>query len=285
MKTNAFSTWILWAITMIAGLIAFRWLHPALGVYWVVVGSAVLIGSSFLPLTLYAGRGRMFAPSGGQAAVDSGFFVEELLDGEQAKVDPWDLHRPLMRMSGQRLPDQPMITSEVIRCYAGILEEASEAGITLLDIMRNSSLRADQLQDFALMRQTLATAVRSMGLASRRACQILGTPAFSDWAGRPLTLKQAVALLDDHLDLQVMNTGFGLSAGLPCQSGYLAVGESNVSKADPATGRILRDKSGRWIKGPDYKQPDLRKVILDRFPNLRSEWDSGFAPTQPSHLV
>jgi hypothetical protein len=124
-----------------------------------------------------------------------------------------------------------------------------------------------------------------MGLASRRACQILETPAFSDWSGRPLTLKQSVALLDDHLDLQVMNTGFGLAAGLPCQSGYLAMGVSNASKADPATGRILRDKSGRWVKGPDYKQPDLRKVIQDRFPNLLTEWDSGFAPTQPSHLV
>lgn len=282
MKTNTFSTWVLWVITMVAAMIAYHFMHPALAAFWVVGGSAALIACSFIPLTLYAGRGRMFAPTGTPTETDSMLSVQHLLESEEGIVDPWNLQRSLMRMSDQQLPDSPMITKDVIMYYALILEEASEAGVTLVDILRSTSLTSDQLQDFALLRRTLATTIRSMDLAGRRVRQILETPAFNGWQGQPLTLRQARALLDDHVDIQVVNSGFGLAAGLPCQSGHLAVVLSNVSKAHPATGLIQKDASGKWLKGPNYKPPELDQVLVDRFPKMRAQWNSGFAPTQPS---
>lgn len=290
MKTNAFSTWILWAITMIAGLFGYWYLHPALGVYWLVAGAAVLLFCSFFPLTLYAGRGRFFAPTGiSPADTDdlSGFSGESVPPAgvvmqEPVAVDPWNLQRHLMQLSDQRLPAEPMITREVIMYYALILEEASEAGVTLLEILRSTPLDQDQLQDFALLRQTLASAMRSMSTASRRTRQILATEAFQKWDGRALNLRQARALLDDHVDLQVVNSGFGLAAGLPCAAGYLTVGVSNVSKADPETGKILKDASGKWIKGPDYQPPQLDVLLVEQFPKLYPQLDrADFAPTQP----
>lgn len=287
MKTNAFSTWILWAITMIAGLFGAYYVQPGLGIYWAVAGSFVLLCCSFFPLTLYSGRGRFFAPTGvgvHETRVPSGFSDELAGQGfeDSTAVDPWNLQRHLMALSDQRLPSEPMITRDALMYYALILEEASEGGITLLDILRSTALSGDQVQDFQLLRQTLASATRAMGLASRRARQLLETEAFQKWEGRPLTLRQAKALLDDHLDIQVVNSGFGLAAGLPGAVGYLAVCVSNISKADPVTGKILKDSSGKWIKGPNYEPPALEEILLEQFPNLRPQHPrSDFAPTQP----
>lgn len=287
MKTNAFSTWTLWAITMIAGFLGYHYLHPALGIYWVAAGSFVLLCCSFFPLTLYAGRGRFFAPTGigaRETSTPSGFSDEqnEQDSGDPVAVDPWNLQRHLMALSDQRLPSEPTITREVLMYYALILEEASEGGVTLCEILRGTALSSDQLQDFTLMRQTMASAMRSMSLASRRIRELLAAPAFQKWDGRPLALKEARMLLDDHVDIQVVNSGFGLAAGLPCDTGYLTVGVSNVSKADPATGKILKDDTGKWIKGPDYQPPQLEELLLEQFPNLRPAHPrSDFAPTQP----
>lgn len=285
MKTNAFSTWILWAITMVAGLFGYRYLHPSLGIYWVVAGCGVLLACSFFPMTLYAGRGRMFAPTR-PAPQDTGMlisgFSDEVVTPRGSEVDPWNLQRHLMEISDQRMPSEPMVTRDALMYYALILEEASECGVTLLDILRGTALSSDQLQDFQLLRQTLASATRAMSLASRRARQLLETEAFQQWDGRPLTLKQAKTLLDDHLDIQVVNSGFGLAAGLPGSVGFLAVCVSNISKADPVTGKILKDPSGKWIKGPNYEPPALEEILLEQFPNLRPQHSrSDFAPTQP----
>lgn len=280
MKTNTFSTWLLWALTMVAGLIAYRFMHPTLAAIWVVAGSAALLFCSFFPLVLYAGRGRLFAPTGSapETHPSSGFL--DALGDLPAPVDPWEIQRSLMRMSDQRLPDQPMVTNEVLMYYALILEESSEAGVTLLDILRSTALSSTQLQDFALMRQTLASTIRSMSLTSKRVRQILQTEAFQTWKGRPLNLREARLLLDDHVDIQVVNSGFGLAAGLPAAAGYVSVGMSNASKADPVSGRILKDPSGKWLKGKNYQAPSLEQVLIDHFPELAPK-STDFAPTQP----
>jgi len=159
-----------------------------------------------------------------------------------------------------------MLTREAITYFALILEEVAEGGQTLLSLLRDTKLEPGQIQDFALLRQTIAPAVRSMDLTSRRVRQMMELPAFTQWPGRELTLPQAKAILDDHVDIQVVNSGFGLSLGLPCAEGYLNVGASNLSKKNPDTGKIDKDAGGKWIKGRDYMPPDLESVLAQFYP-------------------
>ena len=76
----------------------------------------------------------------------------------------------------------------------------------------------------------------------------------------PLTRAQARPVLDGTTDLAVVNSGFSLAAGLPGSLAYQAVQVSNLSKAGP-DGKIAKDPSGKWIKGPNYRMPELDSLL------------------------
>jgi hypothetical protein len=42
------------------------------------------------------------------------------------------------------------------------------------------------------------------------------------------------------------------------------VAESNLSKANPITGLIEKDASGKWIKGSQYQSPQIDAVLATR---------------------
>jgi hypothetical protein len=83
-----------------------------------------------------------------------------------------------------------------------------------------------------------------------------------------LTIDEAVALADDTTDIAVVNAGFANASGIPGGACYVEVGTSNFSKANPETGRIDKDPSGKWIKGTDYQEPDLKAVLVEHGFNL-----------------
>jgi hypothetical protein len=55
--------------------------------------------------------------------------------------------------------------------------------------------------------------------------------------------------------------GLAASSGLPAAAGCVEVATSNLSKANPSTGVIDVDPSGKWIKGANYVAPNLGRVI------------------------
>lgn len=73
--------------------------------------------------------------------------------------------------------------------------------------------------------------------------------------------KGADMLLDGITDVAVVTAGFGLAAGLPAREGYAECMGSNLSKANPRTGKIDKDASGKWIKGSAYRAADFRRVL------------------------
>lgn len=195
-------------------------------------------------------------------------------------VDPWYLQQRLMIISSQRLPAAPMITNDALLYYALILEEVREAGDTLIGILAGLPPGGPASGAMEMLRQALQPATRSMGFTSRRIRSLLELRPMVEWQGITLNLSQARDLLDDTTDIQVVNSGFALALGLPGAEGYQAVGISNLSKANPKTGLIDKDPSGKWIKGEQYVKPALETLLLRYFPSLKDE-----EPTRPDvHL-
>lgn len=287
MRTNAFSVWALWNITMIVVFLAYKFGHPELAASWVVAGTGVLLACSTLPLSIYAGAGAFF--STGFAAtinehkrdteVDSSFF-----DLDQP-VDPWAMQRHLMRISEQRMAAVPTLTTEALMYYALILEEAHEMGENISKILAAATgwpggVREDLLTSNSagifMVCETIQPAVRAMDLAARRIRRILESPNFERWEGIPLNLENARDLMDDTGDVTTVNCGFALALGVPAAEGFQRLGLSNLSKANPDTGKIEKDPSGKWIKGRNYRKPELDQLLLDHFPELQGE-----LPEQP----
>ena len=63
-------------------------------------------------------------------------------------------------------------------------------------------------------------------------------------------------------DLLVVTYGTGASMGLPMDEAYAAVHESNMSKLGP-DGSVIRREDGKVLKGPNYKEPNMKKVIYN----------------------
>lgn len=70
-------------------------------------------------------------------------------------------------------------------------------------------------------------------------------------------------IFDALLDIIVVCIGAGHSAGLPLEAGWREVINSNMSKVDPDTGKVLRREDGKIMKGPSYRAPDLGAVLRD----------------------
>jgi len=278
MRTNAFSVWTLWFLTMVSALVGYKFIHPELAASWVLAGTGILLACSLLPLTIYSGIGRYFADTEDLGHARNTMIPDSFKDRLDAPdVDPWKLQRYLMEISDQFMADKPMITRDVLLYYALILEEANEAGTTLLSIIaaiaEGSYSGVDSPDDVSLaaIHGTFAPAVRSMGFASKRVKALMKEGALKDWKGEELTLEQARMLFDDTTDIQVVNSGFCLAAGFPGPTGYLETQHSNISKKNPATGKIDKTDDGKWIKGVEYQEPDLERVLLDHFPWLLKE--------------
>lgn len=183
----------------------------------------------------------------------------------------WQVQAEIMRISGQQMPELPRLTRTSFLYLALVLEEAGElfdAASTVL--ARQFAFRADgivapdaevtptyQLQHHLL--ELCNDADLNLLEMSQKIRKI--TARLPDDFFLHVLKPEAKALLDGSTDLAVVTAGFSNSSGLPGEAGYEEVANSNLSKADPVTGMILRDPSGKWIKGPNYCPPDLDAVL------------------------
>jgi hypothetical protein len=171
-------------------------------------------------------------------------------------VDPWHVQRRLMAMSAQPLPLVPTLNNGVLLYAMLNMEELAE----MLDHLSTSVARRCDVS--IPLNQSLSIELRRYGerLAhwSRYIRSILKE---HDIGEHELPPDEARDLLDDTADLSVTNCGFAASAGLPGAAGYGEVQDSNISKGNPETGMIDKTPDGKWIKGVNYREPDLLGVL------------------------
>jgi hypothetical protein len=177
------------------------------------------------------------------------------------RVDIWDLQEDVMRRSRQRIPAAPRLHNGVILYGALDLEELGEMfqhlGLAVahhcdVTVPRNVALSIDLRRHGELMRHW-SKAIRNL----------LKEHDIGDHRMLP---GDAKALFDDTCDLSVTNAGFCNSAGFPGAKGYAETQNSNLSKANPETGLIDKEPDGKWIKGPNYVEPDLLGILVNEYP-------------------
>lgn len=179
-------------------------------------------------------------------------------------ANPWDYQRQLMLISDQEIPNRPQLTRTSILYGALILEEAGETALGLAKAIeeasngRNSALFG-LAKDYARTAITLMDTSKALRL-SLEACQELPD-------GLPMAFDTAKELLDGCIDIHVVTCGMGLATGLPGMDAYATVVSSNLSKANPATGKIDKTPDGKWIKGSGYKAPDLDPLLIAYYNN------------------
>lgn len=184
------------------------------------------------------------------------------------RVDPWQMQRELMQISGQRMPSLPEVNKMSLMYWALILEEAAETGEALLDVLIPAMDRYSRHggpngpHHYHTMTSMISSTCENMKQRSGRIRKMLGTEdCFWDDLGLIPDRRAAKALLDGTNDVSVVNAGFCLATGLPGPQGFAAVNRSNLSKKNPDTGVIDKTLDGKWIKGVDYVEPDLDAVL------------------------
>lgn len=179
-------------------------------------------------------------------------------------VDPWRLHRHLMSISNQPTPTFIQINKTTLTYLALVMEELAEtiepvndalqrASSSPLDLMVNNaptSRAANQM--LRTVRQDLASVSNQLRATLTRLPDSWHLPMFEGEADR---------FADGCTDLSVVTCGLTIAGGVPGPECYDEVMRSNLSKANPITGLIERDASGKWIKGSNYRAPSLSNVL------------------------
>ena len=67
--------------------------------------------------------------------------------------------------------------------------------------------------------------------------------------------------IKELMDLIVVLVGYGHSAGWDIENAWQEVWESNMSKIDPVSGKVLKREDGKVLKGENYKLADVAKYV------------------------
>lgn len=181
-------------------------------------------------------------------------------------VDPWRMQADLMRASGQRMPEFPSLNETGVLYWALLLEEAAETGSAVATALHQAWLRSTlaggpvNVQREHMIEVMLGASER-MDTDSKAIRSYLASIGSFDVA---MSLEEAVQVLDGTTDTQVVNSGFAIACGLPGADGYVEVAGSNLSKRFE-DGTIHKDPSGKWLKGPAYRAPNLDGVLKRAF--------------------
>jgi len=172
-------------------------------------------------------------------------------------VDPWHMQRTLMAASGQSLPAQPELNRDVLLYAALNMEELSE---TIFGLVRALDKLEQPMPAIKGIATQLAHAAEGMLQGSGSVRELLAqVPA--DFKA-PVSEEDLMEMADGTTDVTVTNSGFALALGLDGGACYNEVAGSNLSKINPDTGVIDKTPDGKWIKGRNYRAPNLRKVVL-----------------------
>lgn len=183
-----------------------------------------------------------------------------VLNRSKKRVDPWEYQQRLMLMSGQQLPETLQLNKTSLLYLALIIEEFGEtcSAVTSALVASGFVNRSELVRITALLQAWFEE-----GKAGSMALRNMVAKLPNDYV-LPLTQTQATQIGDGTTDLAVVNSGFALACGLPGAELYEAVAESNLSKANPITGLIEKDASGKWIKGSQYQSPQIDAVLATR---------------------
>jgi hypothetical protein len=172
-------------------------------------------------------------------------------------VDPWAMQHALMAASDQHLPEQYELHPGVLLYAALNLEELAES----LHGVQSALAKAPGQASHTLALATLFKESAEMMTQHSRAIRALleQVPASTVW---PMEKSDLREMADGATDLTVTNSGFTLALGLPGPALYEEVASSNLSKKNPETGKIDKLPDGKWIKGVEYRKPDIDKVLF-----------------------
>jgi hypothetical protein len=181
-----------------------------------------------------------------------------------APVDPWAMQRSLLKASSQTLPEAPELNRDVMLYGALIIEEVSEtmavtglaAAAALAEPVGLDDAQALILKTVSTEFEAIAAEMHEASLRIRALLEKL-PPGFK----APLAREHAIEMGDGTTDIAVVNCGYVLAMGVDGSSCYGEVGGSNLSKVNPDTGVIDKTPDGKWIKGRNYRKPDLASVI------------------------
>jgi predicted HAD superfamily Cof-like phosphohydrolase len=176
--------------------------------------------------------------------------------------NPWKSQLELMMRSKQAIMPSPQMTKTVMLYGALIIEEAAEtmAGIAS-GVEDVSTGRGSELYRIAVDFAHIARVME----ASSKAIRDRIAKCSESLADRQMKIDVAREILDGATDLHVVTAGLSIACGLPGQAAHDRVSTSNLSKANPRTGMIDKDPSGKWIKGPDYREPDLDSLLRHHY--------------------
>ena len=188
--------------------------------------------------------------------------TEEL--SKTSDVNPWKSQLMLMLKSGQTVANYPTVNKGSMLYGALIMEELAETLIGLAKGIEQVSLgKGSELYKLSVHYVQVAKILSASSLSIRS--QIAGLSEHP--LPKTVSLEVAREILDGVTDLHVVVAGLGLACGLPGQAAYQRVSSSNLSKANPVSGMIDKDSTGKWIKGQNYKEPELDDLIRSYYPS------------------
>lgn len=173
-------------------------------------------------------------------------------------VDPWYLQQALMEKSGQATPRVPQVNKHVVTYLALCLEEWAETAYEVRTALGGVNLATAPIpvQHVWAELDGLVNEINAMSNNLRHRAKVLD----ERWS-QPFTETQAVMFADGVTDQAVVVAGLAIAGGIPGAACYEEVVGSNLSKANPLTGLIDKDATGKWIKGVNYQPPSLRRVL------------------------
>lgn len=174
-------------------------------------------------------------------------------------VDPWYLQQALMEKSGQATPRVPQVNKHVVTYLALCLEEWAETAYEVRTALGGGVSLATQsapVQHVWAELDSMVNEINHMSNNLRHRAKVLD----EHWS-QPFTATQAVMFADGVTDQAVVVAGLAIAGGIPGAPCYEEVVGSNLSKANPLTGLIDKDATGKWIKGVNYQAPSLRRVL------------------------
>lgn len=183
------------------------------------------------------------------------FWHSLIIPDEEPDVDIWKLQRRVMQVSGQRTGDPIQLNKNVLLYFKLLVEETAELGGALSAAIGTSKNRSAEVIHY---QEQLEDLVSSMFW---RRDQLTDTLSKMRNFTASMDADIASLIFDGILDVTVVAAGAALAGGFPANQGYLEVFTSNMSKVNPLTGKIMKTQDGKWIKGSNYRPPNLRAII------------------------
>jgi predicted HAD superfamily Cof-like phosphohydrolase len=86
--------------------------------------------------------------------------------------------------------------------------------------------------------------------------------ALQDFQTQPV-LNHKAEVAKEAIDLIYVIAGLLNNLQVPADDVWLAVHDSNMSKVDPQTGKVLKRHDGKILKPEGWKKPDILKLLLE----------------------